>query len=396
MSSAGVKFAGICLAHHDGFCLWDSKYTTWDSKDMGPKRDIYGEMAKEIRKQGIKLTATFHMARTYGYAFDKKYSKEQKAQWDIFDPKYEDIYRNPKKLAKEDFAAEWCGKVREVIKNYSPDVLWFDGLSSSIKKDEVPDDSITRIFRDYYAKGEANGDSVVICNKLPGSKRWNFPLGFGLRCYENCRDMETDPQGYWLADRAISYPWCYVNGKKYKHRAPYHVRSLIDMVSRGGILFLSLTPKGDGSIPDEEKEIMKNIGEWLKLNGEAIYATRRWKISGEGETNMLKWSERKKAYKWDFSGLCEKDVRFTRSKDLKRLYAIVLGIPVNGEYTIKCLASGEKICESDKIESVEMLECKESIKWERSVKGLKIIFPKSGLNKIANSFRIRVKGKLTL
>ena len=94
MNGGGAKFGGICLAHHDGFCLWDSKYTKWDSKDMGPKKDIYGEIAKEIRKTDMKLLATLHMARTYGYVFDKDHTKEEKETWDIYDNNNSWIYRN--------------------------------------------------------------------------------------------------------------------------------------------------------------------------------------------------------------------------------------------------------------------------------------------------------------
>ncbi len=83
-------------------------------------------------------------------------------------------------------------------------------------------------------------------------------------------------------DRAIAYPWSYVNGKKYKDNSGYHTRSIVDVVSRGGIFLLSLTPKGDGSIPPEEQKIMRGIGRRMKVNGEAIYGTRPWKIHAEG------------------------------------------------------------------------------------------------------------------
>jgi len=67
MQDGGVKFAGICLVHHDRFCLWDSAFTRWNSMDMGPRRDIYGELAKEIRQHGLHLLAIFHHTRTYGH-----------------------------------------------------------------------------------------------------------------------------------------------------------------------------------------------------------------------------------------------------------------------------------------------------------------------------------------
>ena len=301
-------------------------------------------------------------------------------------------------MPKEEFTAEWTGKVREVINKYSPDVIWFDGLAGQIKNEIVPEDSLTEIFKYYYERGKTSEEQVVICNKLPGGKMWNFPLGFGLRCYENCRDMEPNPQGYWLADRAVGYPWSWINNKEYSasKQEDYHTKSLVDIVSRGGILFLSLTPKGDGSIPEAEVKIMKGMGDWLRINGEAIYETRRYKVYGEGPAELMQWDERRQGYKWDWSDLSANDLRFTMSKDRKVLYATVLGWPEDGKYTIKTFAGGEKISTKGGIKKIEMLGSSEKIKWERTDGGLTIYFPSEKPCDIAYSFRITVSGELIL
>ncbi len=406
MAEGGVRFAGICLVHHDGFCLWDSDFTRWDSMDMGPKRDIYGELAKEIRKRGMNLLATFHHARTYGHhtAFADKFSDAEKAKLDVYDPQYDDLYRNPETVTKKEFGTEWQNKVSEVIRKYQPDAIWFDGLSRQLTQGVIDEVKLRRCIADYYNTGTPYVDHPIIMNKLPSGRMWNFPIGFGLRCYENGRDMEADVRGDWLIDRAIGYPWTWVKNKKYKQDSSYHIVSLCDLVSRGGILLLSLTPKGDGSIPDEEIRIMREIGSWLKVVGEGIYGTRPWKTAAEGiDVGQIrtviadpKRSGELKA-SWKFQALEDSKgeaVRFTRSKDFSSLYAFVIGVPESGILTIKTLRKGNVEKNGKGIRSVSMLGSREIIDWNQTTKGLKITFPKALPCKVAYCFKITVNGKL--
>tara|TARA_A100001011_G_scaffold293852_1_gene305799 strand:- start:375 stop:878 length:504 start_codon:yes stop_codon:yes gene_type:complete len=165
------------------------------------------------------------------------------------------------------------------------------------------------------------------------------------------------------------------------------------MVSRGGIMLMSLTPRGDGSIDPQEIEIMKGIGTWLNTNGEAIYGTRKWKVSSEGTAEMLKYVERKKNYRWTFRELGAADVRFTRSKNNTKLFAIVLGNPESGTYTIKCLNKEEKIATGG-ISKISLVSTNEVVHWKQTKKGLTIEFPLQGINDIANAFRIEINGRL--
>ncbi len=400
MEDAGAKFGGICLVHHDGFCLWDSEFTRWDSKDKGPKRDIYGEIAGEIRKTDLKLLATFHHGRTYGHHFKwaKYYTDEQRKALDIFDPQYDDLYRNPDTVSKEKFGTEWHNKINEVIGKYQPDIIWFDGLMGSIKNGVVREDRLLDTFADYYNDGTDYVDDVVICNKLPSGKVWNFPMGFGLRCYENGRDMEPDPRGFWLVDRAISYPWTYVKGKTYNLTYQYHISSFVDLVSRGGIFLISLTPKGDGSIPDGEKFIMAKIGEWLRVNGEGIYGTRPWKTVGEGTpvSDIRKEYDSAKGPKigWDYKVLEEtgRDVRFTKKGNT--LYAFVIGMPEGRSIDVKSLARGNVEKSGKGIKKITMLGSDAKIKWRQTGKALTLNLPKKLPCEVAYGFKIEVNGKL--
>lgn len=189
MKDGGVGFAGICLVHHDGFCLWDSEFTRWDSMDMGPKRDIYGELATEIRKRDMKLLATFHHARTYGHHtnYASQFPDDEKAKLDVFDPQYDDLYRNPETVSKEEFGTEWQSKINEVIRKYRPDAIWFDGLSGQIAAS----------WR--FQKLEASqGDAVRLTRSKDCSSLFAFVIGqpeSGSVTIKTLRKGNVDKQG---------------------------------------------------------------------------------------------------------------------------------------------------------------------------------------------------------
>ncbi len=406
MKDGGVRFAGICLVHHDGFCLWDSAFTRWDSMDMGPKRDVYGELAREIRQRDMNLLATFHHARTYGHhtAFARDFTSEEKAWLDIFDPQYDDLYRHPDTVSKAEFGTEWQNKISEVIRKYQPDAIWFDGLAKQLANKVLDEPKLLQCIADYYNGGTPYVNQPIIMNKLPSGRVWNFPMGFGLRCYENGRDMESDVRGDWLIDRAIGYPWTWVKGKTYGQDSSYHIVSLCDLVARGGVLLLSLTPKGDGSIPAEEVRILRGIGDWLKVNGEGIYGTRPWKIVGEGvdvdqirtvASDPKRPGQEKAGWKYEqLEASRGEAVRFTRSKDLSRLYAFVIGLPPQGRMTIKTLRRGHVEKNGRGIRSVSLLGSVEEIRWQQTDEGLTVTFPRSLPGRVAYGFKIEVNGRL--
>ena len=290
-----------------------------------------------------------------------------------------------------------------MIRKYQPDAIWFDGLARQIKQGIIDEEDLLDCIANYYNEGTPYVKDPIIMNKLPSGKLWNFPIGFGLRCYENGRDMERDVRGDWLIDRAIGYPWTWVNDKTYPQQASYHIVSIVDISARGGIMLLSLTPKGDGSIPEEEKEIMRGIGDWLKVNGEGIYGTRPWKTVAEGiDVDQIReegFNERrgKVGASWSFQTLEDsrgQAFRFTRSKDHKNLYVFVVGVPESGDVTIKTLRKGNVSKDGKGILSVEMLGTDEKIEWEQTDDGLNLVFPENLPCKVAYGFRITPKGKM--
>ena len=265
-------------------------------------------------------------------------------------------------------------KLPKLLIPIKPDFIWFDGLNNSMKGGHPPKQYVQDVIAHFYNESDKRGQDVIVANKY--SAQFNFPEEVGLRSYENGRDMPEYQKGYWLSDRAIGYPWSYINNKTYRDGPDYHVDSIVDVVSRGGIMFLSLTPMGDGSIPAKEVEIMKGIGQWMKLNGEAIYGTRRFSVFGEGPskvTRQVKVKNRTKV-KWNLRNLTENDIRFTQKDNT--LYVTFMEWPADGVGHIKTLNDDFRFSTGGDIESIELLSSGEKLEWKRDAKGLHVTFPK--------------------
>ena len=118
MDEAGARLGGICLVHHDGFLLWDSKVNRWNAANMGPKKDIYGEIVAEVRKRPhMKLAATFHHGRTPGWAGkmgpkDKQDWPEGWEQWDLFDPEKADFFWPGDEASNKEFSRQWSARLK--------------------------------------------------------------------------------------------------------------------------------------------------------------------------------------------------------------------------------------------------------------------------------------------
>ena len=396
IEASGARYAGFAVVHHDGYCLWDSDHTRWNSMDTGPERDLYGELVQSLRKkEGMKVIATFHHIRTFNWylpykirffePIDQELRQEYLSEdWDIFDPAYADLYWNQETGIEEDFIKEWNNKVTEVIGKYQPDVIWFDGGQF---QDSVNERMVMDLLSHYYNKETEWNKEVEILNKLPVSMKFNFPEKVGMKTFEEGRDRGAEVKGSWVDDMKIShFSWGYVEGQTYKDPNVI-IDGLIDRVSRGGGLVVSLCPKADGTISQEQQDVLREIGGWLKINGDAIYGTRKWKIQSEGDEEKL--ITRGSHPKWEFDLCDETDVRFTKKGNA--LYAMVLGIPEGDQIVIKSLGTGTKISTKG-IKSISLLGSDEKISWERNGRGLTIQDPSNLPSEYALAFKIELKG----
>ena len=399
VARSGAKYAGIAVVHHDGFLLWDSDINRWNAGNMGPKRDLYGELVESFRKKGLKTIATFHHIRTFNWYLpgtsgfgegsdNQRLSEAKAAGWDLFDPKYADLYWNETTGTYEDFIEEWKAKVKEVADKYQPDVMWFDGGSFQTEESQH---HVLEILSYYLNRGAQWGKPVEVLNKLPTNMKFNFPEQFGVLTFEEGRDRMAPVERPWIDDQKIStYGWGYLHGQEYKS-ANEILDGLIDRVSRGGGLLLSLCPMADGTINEPQTRVLLEMGDWLARNGEAIYGTRTWKIRAEGYEDKL--IKKGKHPSWKFDNCDATDIRFTRKGNT--LYAIALGWPEGNKLVIKTLSTGTKLADGP-IRRVTLLGSSDEIKWLRTSDGLTVTLPSQRPNDIAYALRIDVDGELDM
>jgi len=374
---SGSRYGGFSLAHHDGFGLWDSDVYRWNVGKMGPKRDLYGEFVAALRRQNLRVVAPFHIIRGFNWflpgwnQWEQKMDEDSVRQgreegWDVFDPDYADFYWPQFSSTFEDFLAQWKAVVGEVIDKYQPDLMWFDG--GKFREDAYEADALEMLAY-YFNQSRTWGKQVCVLNKLPVSMVYNFDPNFGVWNFESGRDRPAMPERPWNDDMRIgdkSWGWVegqtYVPGKELLH-------GLIDRVSRGGSLSLSLSPKADGTIPEAQQQSLLEVGEWLATNGEAIYNTRAWTVQAEGDTEKLIDRNREHP-QWFYSSCNADDKRYTRSKDGNTLYAMTLGVP---EGSVRFDSLGSHAGHLDRpVRSVEMLGRDGSCQWTQSPEGLTI------------------------
>ena len=276
--NSGAKFVGPVAEHSDGFSMWDSKLNPWNAKNLGPMRDIVGELEKAIRKQDMKFITTFHHSWEWGWY----------ATWDsttdCSNPEYAGLYGpitqpdafkygNPNPAPSIEWFQLWKNKMIEVIDNYQPDLIWLDSRLSFIP------DSIKRNFLAYYYNKGLEWNSEVSATYKVGE----LPANSAILDYE--KGIEGNiTKTPWLVDASIdNNSWCYNLNPKYKNTQKL-INYLITTVSKNGQLLLNIPPNPDGTIPETVKTTLLEIGDWLAVNGVAIYGTRPWIQFGEGPT----------------------------------------------------------------------------------------------------------------
>ena len=307
---AGARYAGPVCEHHDGYSMWASDLTPWNAGATGPKRDITGELAKAIRKRGMRFVTTFHHERTRTW-----YPRVEGWPTTSDDPILQLLYMN---IEEELFNRIFQAKLGEVIDKYQPDLIWFDGQMVQIREPYH-----LRFLAYYFNNAGKWGRDVVVT-----TKKKQYPPEISVEDFEKGR-MNRLTEHCWLTDDTISMgSWCYTETLRIKSTTKV-LHDFIDIVSKNGCLLLNISPKADGTIPAIQRKVLLGMGKWLAVNGEAIYETRPWRAFGEGPTRLRKGG--------GFVGhvtYTPRDIRYTRAKDDQAVYAIALGWPEGGSVTL--------------------------------------------------------------
>jgi len=349
---SGARFVMPTCQHHDGFALWDSKVAPFNAKVMGPKRDLLGELCSAVRKQGLKFGFTNHQIENFQFINPPpdmlEKMKSEKA--DLFDPKWAEFYNVADRSdeACRKFLINWYDRNVELIDKYQPDVLWFDNGIDQRFLDPLK----LQIAAYYYNSAKKWGKEVTLNTK----KAAFAPSGTNIATIGSILDFEgrIPPEirtGTWDVDSQIGSTWGYTNDMKVASSASI-VNRLIEIVSKNGTLLLNLSPKADGTIPQEQQETLLGIGKWLNINGDAIYDTHNWTRFAENGTGAL-------------------NIHFTVKGGV--LYAIISGKWPGETVTITSLAKA--LAPAGKINSVTMLGANEQLAFTQDAEGLNVKLP---------------------
>ena len=363
---AGAQYVMPVAEHHDGFQMYASDLSEWNAKNMGPKRDVLGELSAECNKQGLVNCASSHRVEHWffmghGKEFDSDI-KEPLKRGDFYwpsmpEPNHHDLFSEP--TPTQEYLEDWLCRCCEIVDKYRPKVIYFDWWiqHSSVKP------YLKKFAAYYYNRAEEWGEGVVINYKHDA-----FEFGTAVVDIERGQFAEAKPY-IWQTDTAVAKnSWCYTEGNKYKTSTQI-ICDLVDIVSKNGRLLLNIGPKADGTIPDEDKQILIEIGEWLKTNGEAIYSSKLWRKSAEGPTKIVEGQfadAEAKPY-------TSEDIRFTVNGGY--IYAICLNMKNKNQVCIKSLAEADASKAPNFhgiIKSVEVLGYDKNPKWSRDEKGLEI------------------------
>jgi alpha-L-fucosidase len=386
---AGAKYIVPIATYHDNFDCWDSKHHKWNSVNMGPRKDIIGLWHRAAEKYGLRFGVTTHLARSWSW-FQVSHGADRQGDmkgvpYDGADPNYRNFYHPPHGDTSLTYPADppvqwknqWTARIKDLCEQHHPDLLYFDGGLPFAADDGLTGREVVAWYYNQNMKWHGGKLDAVL-----NIKKWSS--GHGPFQDRICvRDMERG-----LLEGIQPLPWqndTTISKWFYQPNAPVRstnsiVDMLVDIVSKNGNLLLNVPPKPDGALDEQYRRLLRELGEWMKINGEAIYATRPWIVYGEGPTVIEggHMGDNKLGFKAE-------DIRFTCSKNGTTVYVILMDWP--GE-RIAIRSLGRPLS-GVKIRSIHMLGTNCELRWTHDDKeGMTILLPQERPCKHAYSLKI--------
>jgi len=325
---AGAKYIVAMAAHHDNFDLWNSTHHEWNSVNHGPRQNIIGKWERAVRNAGLRWGVTSHLERAWNWLGTSKNADKKGplagVPYDGADPKNAGLYFPNYAGYRDDdmhyavnppppVIVDYARRIKDLLDQHKPDLFYFDG--------GVPfGETGRRLLAYYYNANTAwHGGKLeaVMCIKNYNNGRYH---GDGLRNGIGVPDLERGQMASisdvpWQTDDSIG-DWFWTRNDRYKTTREM-VDLLVDVVSKNGSLLINVPPRADGTLDERAITLLKEIGAWLRINGEGIYGTRPHTIFGEGPTVQ------RGGYFTARAPLTAKDIRFTTKGDT--VFAFVFG-----------------------------------------------------------------------
>ena len=371
-AAAGAAFVMPVAEHHDGFAMYDTPHNRWNAAAMGPKRDVTAELADAVRARGLTFAVSTHREENCWF-----YNHGHLHPSDVQDPAHGDLYGHGLGAAMPPhpddphgqnvahgadpgpaWLNDWLVRTCELVDKFRPGVVFFDWwIEEAVYAPHL------RTFTAYYYNRMASWGLRAAVNY----KNQAMPATAGV--YDIERGQLKDIRyPFWQTDTSLAYnSWGYIEGLKY--RTPEAViHDFIDSVSKNGALLINVAPRADGTIPDEQRTLLKQLGGWMTINQEGIKGTRPWKLYGEGPTAVPEgmFAEKNRA---DFG---PRDLRFTTRAGV--VYAHVLGWPDDGVVRIENFRKDRRFLPRD-LAKVELLGHRGELKYVRDDDAMKVTLP---------------------
>ena len=379
---AGAKYFCMIAEHHDNFDCWNSTHQKWNSVNMGPRRDIAGDWQKAATKQGLRFGMTEHLAASWWFYSAAKGADKKGplagVPYDGTDSRYAELYWSGNEQPQEQYYCPhapahvkqaWFERIKDMIDRYHPDLLYSD--SPLPYPDEFGRKLLAHYYNDSAQQHSGRVEAVYNC-KQDSQGMWVQDLERGVM-----HDIRAEP---WQTDTCVG-GWYYdVNlAKKHGYKsATTVIHMLADIVSKNGNLLLNFPPRPDGTLDEDELQILDEMAQWMPVNGEAIFGTRPWKIFGEGAGKIQGGM-----FNEDSLRYTAKDIRFTAKGDT--LYAIALGWPEGGQLVIHSLAAS-----AGRIAAVALLGHSDKLTWSQTDEGLVVALP--GTKPCKHAFALKISG----